>query len=205
VYFVTHFLGAAMADPLAVWHTEHLNFARLLDILEEQVAAFRRDKSPNYALMGDILYYMQNFSDRVHHPREDVAYARLAERDPNTRPVVDRLLQEHRVLAAAGEELQTRINEAGGDVVIPRAALETASATYLVYYRHHISTEERDVMPRAAKVLTEQDWAAVDATVPASPDPLFGGDVLERFETLRRQIGLDAQASRDEGPPPGTN
>ena len=193
-----------MAEPLAVWHTEHVNFARLLDILEEQLAAFHRGESPNYALMGDILYYMRNFSDRVHHPREDVAYARLAERDPGTRLVVSRLLQEHRVLATAGDELLTRINEAGGDVVVPRAALEAATATYLAYYRQHLSTEERDMMPRAAQVLTEQDWAAVDTSVPASHDPLFGGNVLDRFETLRRQIGLDAQVSIDQGSPRGT-
>jgi len=74
--------SAPWPDPLAVWHTEHVNFARLLDILKGQLAAFHRGESPNYALMGDILYYMRNFSDRVHHPREDVAYARLAERDP---------------------------------------------------------------------------------------------------------------------------
>jgi len=108
------------------------------------------------------------------------------------------------VLATAGDELLTRINEAGGDVVMPRAALEAATATYLAYYRQHLSTEERDVMPRAAQVLTEQDWAAVDTSVPASPDPLFGGNVLDRFETLRRQIGLDAQVSIDQGSPRGT-
>jgi hemerythrin-like domain-containing protein len=192
-----------MADPLAAWHTEHINFARLLDILEEQVTAFRRGVGPNYALMADILYYMRNFADRVHHPREDVAYARLAERDPGIKLVANRLLQEHRVLATAGDDLLAHINEAGEDIVTPRAALEAAAATYLVYYRHHLSTEERDVMPRAAQVLTEQDWAAVEATLPASPDPLFGGNVLERFETLRRQIDLDAKVARDQGLPSG--
>jgi hemerythrin-like domain-containing protein len=193
-----------MADPLAAWHTDHINFARLLDILEEQVTAFQKNVSPNYALMADILYYMRNYSDRVHHPREDVAYARLAERDPEIKLVTNRLLQEHRVLATAGDDLLTHINEAGEDVVIPRAALEAATATYLVYYRHHLSTEERDLIPRAAKVLTEKDWAAVDAAVPTSPDPLFGGNVLDRFETLRRQIDLDAKVASDQGPPPAT-
>ena len=187
-----------MADPLAVWHAEHINFARLLDLLDEQVCAFHRGESVNYALMGDILYYLRNFSDRVHHPREDVAYARLVERDPDIRLVVNRLLQEHRVIATAGDELLNRVNEAAGDVLTPRAALEAATATYLVYYRHHLSTEERDVMPRVAQMLTEQDWAAVAATVPASPDPLFGDNVLERFGALRRQIALEAQVPRQD-------
>ncbi|AFT90546.1 hemerythrin domain-containing protein [Paraburkholderia phenoliruptrix] len=182
-----------MPDSLSVWHTEHVSFARLLDVLEEQVAVLHRDESPNYGLMNDILYYMRNFSDRVHHPREDVAYARLAKRDPGIQVVVNRVLQEHRVIAAAGDELLHRINEAAGDVIVSRTALEAATATYLVYYRHHLSTEERDLMPRAAQALTEEDWAAVDAVVSASPDPCFGEKVLERFEALRKQIAVDAR------------
>lgn len=177
-----------MANPLANWHTDHVNFARLLDLLEEQLAAFHRAESPDYELMGDILYYLRVYSDRFHHPPEDVAYARLVIRDPAIRLIVNRLLQEHRVIATAGEELVNRLNEASGDALVPRAALEAATATYLVYYRHHLSTEEREVMPRAVQVLTEKDWAAVAAAVPVSPDPLFGDIVLERFVALRRKI-----------------
>ena len=187
-----------MADPLAAWHAEHVNFARLLDLLDAQVAAFHRGERPNYDLMGDIVYYLRSFSDRVHHPREDVAFARLAEREPGMELVIDRLLQEHRVIATAGDELFNRLNEAAGDVMTPRAALEAAAATYLVYYRHHLATEEREIMPRAAQLLTQEDWAAVAATVPAAPDPLFGDDVEARFRELRRQIALEAGVSRQD-------
>jgi hypothetical protein len=47
-------------------------------------------------------------------------------------------------------------------------------------------------------VLTEQDWAAVDAITPASADPHFGDKVLERFGALRRQIALEAEVSRPQ-------
>jgi hemerythrin-like domain-containing protein len=188
-----------MAASLAVWHAEHVNFARLLDVLEEQVAEFHQGERPDYALMSDILYYMQNFADRVHHPPEDVAYARLAERDPGVQLLVNRLLQEHRVIATAGEELLNCLKEIAEDVLAPRSHLEAATATYLVYYRHHLATEERVVMPRAAQVLTEEDWTAVAAAVPVYPDPLFGDNMLERFEVLRRQIDRVAQASSQDG------
>ena len=79
---------------------------------------------------------------------------------------------------------------------MPRADLEAAAATYLVYYRHHIATEERDVMPRAAQVLTQDDWATVAATVPVGPDPLFGDKPGARFRELRRQITIEAGTSR---------
>ena len=184
-----------MNTPLAVWHEDHIHFARLLDLLEEQVILFDRGERPNYNLMGSILHYMRTFGDRVHHPREDVAYARLVERDPDMQIVVSRLQQEHRVIATVGEALSNRLNEAEGDVVSSRAALEAAGAMYLVYYRNHLSTEERQVMPRAAQLLTPEDWAAVDAAVPASADPLFGENVLERFAMLRKQIESEVSVS----------
>ena len=177
-----------MTTPLAVWHDDHIHFARLLDLLEEQVILFDRGERPNYSLMKIIIHYMRSFGDRVHHPREDVAYALLVERDPDMQIVVSRLQQEHRVIATVGEALTDRLNEAEGDWISSRAALEAAGAMYLVYYRNHLSTEERHVMPRAAQLLTREDWAAVDAAVPASDDPLFGENVPEHFAMLRKQI-----------------
>ena len=53
-------------------------------------------------------------------------------------------------------------------------------------------------MPRAAQLLTQEDWAAVAATVPATPDPLFGDDVEARFRELRRQIAGDVRVLRQE-------
>ncbi|WP_042878668.1 hemerythrin domain-containing protein [Cupriavidus necator] len=186
-----------MANSLSVWHADHINFARLLDLLEEQVDVFHRGKQPNYNLMGTIVYYLRNFGDRVHHPREDVAYARLVERDPGMQVVVNRLQQEHRVIANVGEALLDRLNEAEGDVISSRAALEAAAAMYLVYYRNHLSTEERHAMPRAAQLLTQEDWAAVAASVPESPDPLFGENVQERFAKLHQQICEERLSSQN--------
>jgi hemerythrin-like domain-containing protein len=184
-----------VTTPLAVWHKDHIHFARLLDLLEEQVILLDRGERPNYNLMSIIIYYMRSFGDRVHHPREDVAYARLVERDPGMQIVVNRLQQEHRVIATVGETLSDRLKEAEGDVISSRAALEAAGAMYLVYYRNHLSTEERHVMPRAAELLTREDWAAVDAAVPASDDPLFGENVQERFAMLRNQIESEMSVS----------
>jgi hypothetical protein len=50
-------------------------------------------------------------------------------------------------------------------------------------------------MPRAARFLTEADWAEVAATDPASANPLFGANVQKRFATLRKQIDSEANAS----------
>jgi len=184
-----------MPSPLATWHEDHIHFARLLDLLEGQVVRFNRGERPDYHLMETILYYLRNFGDSVHHPREDVAYARLVWRDPDMQIVVSRLQQEHRVIATVGQALLERLNEAERDVISSRAALEAAGAMYLVYYRNHLSTEERYVMPRAAQLLTRGDWEAVEAAVPELADPLFGDATPRRFAMLRDLIDSEAQVA----------
>ena len=57
-----------MAEPIAVWHAEHVRFGQLLDLLEKQVAVFHGGERVNYELMRDILYYLRHFPDRFHHP-----------------------------------------------------------------------------------------------------------------------------------------
>jgi hemerythrin-like domain-containing protein len=175
-----------MPDPIARWHAEHADFNRLLDLLEAQLSALQaEDQTPDYDLMRDIVSYLTSYADRAHHPREDVAFARLGQRDPALQLPINRLLQEHRVIRAAGKELLERLEQVAADVIIPREALETAAATYLVYYRHHVSREEREVLPRAKELLTRADWAALTA-VSVAPDPLFGDNPEARFRELRK-------------------
>ena len=181
-----------MSDSIALWHAEHRHFARLLSVLEQQLAAFHTDDTPNYGLMLDVVSYLRYFPDRYHHPREDIAFARLAKREPELKPMIDTLHQEHRVIAAAGSELLKYLEQVVDDVVVERAKVEAAAATYLVYYRRHLALEDRDLVPRAEKLLPPEDWEAVMAAIPSGPDPLFGEDFEPRYRELRRQIALAA-------------
>lgn len=179
-------------DPVIAWHTEHVYFNQLLGLLHKQIDLFRGGGRPNYELVLDIITYLRDYADLVHHPREDVAFDRLAKRCPEMNLVLARLGQEHRVIAHAGEALCKLIQAVIGGAVIPRNEVEVAAATYLVYYGNHIAEEEEDVLPRAAKELTPDDLEAVRNAMPVIDDPLFGRNAAERYRELRRQIALEA-------------
>jgi hemerythrin-like domain-containing protein len=182
-----------MTDPIATWHNEHAYFGRLLGMLQKQIDLFHGAGNLNYALMMDIVSYLRDYSDEFHHPREDVAFERLAKRCPDLEPVLARLGQEHRVIAHSGEALRKQLQAILGGAIIPRAEVEMAAATYLVYYGNHIAKEEEDVLARAAQVLTPEDWAVVRSAVPLGRDPLFHDDSDERYRVLRRQIALESK------------
>jgi hemerythrin-like domain-containing protein len=161
-----------MASLIPQWHADHVNFSRQLNLLDEQLTRFHEDAQPDFNLMLDVVSYLRREGDRSHHRLEDAAFARLVAHEPALRLPVNRLKQEHRAIAAAGEELASLLSEIQGDAMVPRAAVESAAALYLVYYRHHLATEEKTILPRAARLLTEADWKAVSRAVPHDLEPL---------------------------------
>ncbi len=179
-------MGAS--NPVAAWHAEHVYFQRLLELLRREVDAFHTGAEPNYDLMLDIVSYLRDYSDRCHHPREDVAFACLAKHHPEIALTLARLRQEHRVIAQAGENLRGLLSAAQGGEVVSRADIEVAAATYLVYYGNHIAEEEEDVLALAGKKLSLQDWEAVKSAAPFVRDPLFGDAPAARYRELLRQV-----------------
>jgi hemerythrin-like domain-containing protein len=177
-----------MAESIARWHAEHVRFSRLLDLLEAQLQQFHEGGSPDLHLMRDIVLYLSEFGDRFHHPREDAAFARMVAVQPSLRLPINRLLQEHRVIAAAGKDLVARLDEIIADAMLLRATVESSVALYLTYYRHHLATEEREMVPRAARMLTADQWRAIDSATPPAADPLAGGKEGDGFGALRELI-----------------
>lgn len=180
-------------DAVRMWRDEHARFARLLDFLDTQMMAFHEGGHPNYELMRDVVYYLQHYADRYHHPREDVAFAMLLEREPSLAPAIKRLMHEHRVINTVGATLYKHLEDILEDAFIARETVEAAAATYLVYYRSHIDSEDTDILPQAARLLQPADWSKVAAAVPAVADPLFGSDVGARFRDLHAQIARERE------------
>jgi len=156
-----------MLQPMVgEWHAEHRHFETLLARLQKELDVFAIGERPNYALMMDILTYLTEYCDRVHHPREDVAFERLERCFPELALPLARLRQEHRVIAHAGGILRGQLASILDGALVPRAQVEVAAATYLVYYRRHIAQEEAEILERAQAVLTPEDWEAVRRAVP---------------------------------------
>ena len=181
-----------MATPIGAWHQEHVHFNQLLALVQREMDTFHRGENPDYRLMLDVLDYLRDYGDRFHHPREDEAFRRLLVHCPDRELPIARLLQEHRVIAHAGETLAELLEQAAQDAIVERGAVEVAAATYLVYYGNHIAKEEEDILPRAARHLTAADWQAVKDAAPAATDPLFGPQTEARFRDLRRRIAAQA-------------
>ena len=182
------------SGQITAWHAEHLNFARLLRLFEAQVALFAQGEEPDYGLMQDIVYYLHDFPDVHHHRYENEVFSLMGRRDPRLKPLVARLMQEHRVIAACGAALLAQLDAVVAGAVVERAQVEAAAATFVGYYRAHLDAEENIMLPRAAATLDAADWVEVARSIAAIPhhDPLFGAQAEQRFRELRQRIEREA-------------
>ena len=184
-----------MNDPVAYWHEEHANFAKLLNLLEGQLNLFHRSQTPNYSLMLDIMCYMSHYPDLLHHPREDLAFGIVKQRIPALGGLVDELTSEHTIAVQNSTQLVSDLDSVVNGAILPRESVETPGREYIAHFRHHMAREEADLFPVVAKTLTAGDWAAIHAAIKPVADPVFGANALRQYGALRREILGEANAA----------
>ncbi len=186
-----------MPDTLAQWHAEHANFARLLYLLDEQLALFHTGGAPDYELMLDIMFYMTHYSDVLHHPKEDLVFAKIREREKSVAKVVDELIAQHAHIKSSGAELVRHLDDIVNGTISSRATVEASARDYVGTLRGHMRVEETQILPLAERLLTAQDWTAIHSAIGRVEDPLFGRHPERRYASLQQQIARHA-------PPPGS-
>jgi hemerythrin-like domain-containing protein len=148
-----------------------------------------RGIKPDNAVFGAMIYYIDAFPERFHHPKEDRYIFRfLRLRHPPSGPLLDRLEADHR----AGAERMRTLEQAfaryaqGGDKEY--GAFAAAVDNYVHCYREHMRLEETQVLPLAERYLTAEDWAEADAAFAGHSTPLFGAEQDLQFRELFRRI-----------------
>ena len=185
-----------MPQTLARWHADHVNFGKLLDLLEDQLELFSGGGAPEYGLMLDIMYYMTHYSDVVHHPKEDLVFARVKQREKSAAPRIDELTQQHRLLKTSGENLVRAIDDIVNGSISSRDQVAGYARTYITDLRTHMRTEETEILPLAERLLGRHDWSVIHATIGDIEDPLFGTSAEKRYAALRKQIARQVRIGR---------
>ena len=181
---------------LDVIHDEHQALAAMLRSMSLMVSqAHRQGQAPDFGVLRAMLFYVDEFPERLHHPKEsELLFPRVRERCPELAEALDRLDAEH----ARGEAAIRKLEHAllAYEMLGPsrRAAFDEALAQYIDGYLNHMRTEENAVLPAAVKHLSEADWAALDAAFAANRDPLTGHPAADEFEPLFRRIVMTAPA-----------
>ena len=184
------------ASALAIIREEHAAVSAMLRSLRLLV-----DKGPGrqrtrfFETVRAMLFYMDEFPERRHHPNESrLLFPVLLRAAPELRPIIERLEADHGAGEHRVRELQHML--VGWEFLgeTRRATFVTALHEYVRLYQQHMQTEETHLLPQAVARLSPQDHAELNAAFEAARDPLAKGHRDPVYEALFERIVLHAPA-----------
>ena len=169
---------------------EHSALSAMLRSILLLLAEHRRQGTlPDFAALRAMLFYVDEFPEKRHHRKESqLLFPKLRARTPISRELLDRLDDDH----ARGERKIREVEHALlafemlGEA--RRLAFEQAVERYVEFYLAHMASEEREILPLAEKVLTQEDWQDLDEAFSANRDPLTGCEPEPDYGALFTRI-----------------
>lgn len=160
--------------------------AILLGLLRNEITTARHGGDPDFELLTDIMHYLTFYADAVHHPREDLVYAKLdAAGKGNGLVFVE---SDHAELAADGKQLRDECEAVSSGAALARKKFVIDAMRYIERLEEHMRWEETDLFRRADALGDE----AMSLGELAVSDPVFGREKNSRYASLLAHIRSSA-------------
>lgn len=190
-----------MHKALIVILSEHRSIDAVLHGMQYLVDEVRTRKSKvDTRVFAAMLYYLDAFPERVHHPKEDRYLLEPLRRDASAKALVGELAREHAQGGQALRRLEQRFirYQEGGDKEF--AEFADAVDDFARNYREHMRKEEENAFPMAEKLFSADDWSAIERAFEGNGDPLAAGGDAESMQKLFSRIASLAPAPIGVGP-----
>lgn len=184
-----HALGPRRA--ISIIHREHEHMSIVIEGMQRFVSLLAADApAPGLMVLRAMLYYIREFPQQVHHPKEDrYLFAPLRQQTDEFDAVLDQLESQHAQGDAMVGDLERALTRYELKEGAP--ALRTLQAlvdAYAEFHADHRCMEETLILPAAQRLLTEDDWAKMDAAFGANRDPFEGVKLEEDLDKLFEMI-----------------
>lgn len=154
-------------------------------LLEVQAGRMKMD----FSLFWAMVYYIDVFPDRLHHPKEDDwLFAILKKRTQLADNLIDALQSQHQAEPAALAGIRRDLGNFEAGVPASLDALQATVAAYADFTWKHLRAEESELLPLAESHLLASDWDTIFHAFSKNADPLVNSADSEMFDALFRDI-----------------
>jgi len=167
---------------------DHRNIVMLLDLLDAEIDKLAGAGEPDYDIVRDIMLYVTEYPDIVHHPKEDIVYRHLKSLRPEIHTQLERVETDHRYIEKSGLKLRNSIEAISIGAILDRDQLTEKFRYYMEQLREHMYWEETELFSLADELQHFGDWSEVVLKNNEISDPLFGSRVERKYGRLLFRI-----------------
>ena len=163
-----------MNKAIRIIYDEHRSISAVMSGLKA-LAQMARDSAvrPDFAVFRAMVYYIDAFPERMHHPKEDKhLFARLLERDAKSRPLIEHLQAEHQKSVKLVRDLEQALLAYEQSWPAGIEGFAAVVESYAQFHWSHMRREEQELIPMAQRSLTSDDWAAIETAFMGNEDPI---------------------------------
>ncbi|MBI5107432.1 MAG: hemerythrin domain-containing protein [Rhodocyclales bacterium] len=171
-------------------YDEHRSLGAVVQGLLYLVGGYRRDAmEPDFTLLRSIVFYLDEFPQKLHHPKEEAyLFAKLQIRTRTADKVIAQLRHQHHAGMRYVEDLHKTLDKYEIDGSPALAAFSDAVEGFAVDILQHMALEESTLLPLASRHLTGEDWVEVGVAFGKNGDPRFVADADHAYADLFRRL-----------------
>ncbi len=178
-----------MHNVLKKLYRDHATIAQLMFILERQLDGLKAIDRPDTNLLKDLIDFVSDYSDRIHHPIEDLLFQTLHARTDQGRKETEELLVQHLTIADMTRKFHNALQDIDKDTAISSLGeVEKKGREYIDIHRDHMQIEERHAFPLLNLALDSEDFDNASGALPTDEALLEDASMQERFPALAEYL-----------------
>lgn len=168
---------------------EHRALGSVVSVVQRVLQAIAAEKAePDFALLSAALYYIDDFPERFHHPKEDeFLFKAIRGHAAEFDAILDELQNEHVRSAQMVRDMHRALVRYIAGAYGSLQLLIDCVGAYALMLSDHMKKEE-ELLTRVNGHLEEPEWRDIANAFASNEDPLAGYRIRTEFRKLRRRI-----------------
>lgn len=183
-------MSDSKSKAIGIIRAEHRALGAVINNIKALLQEVQAERmAMDFKLFWAMVYYIDSFPDRLHHPKEDDwLFDRLKQRTSLADGLIDTLQSEHQAEPVALAAMRRDLGNFEAGVAGGLDALQATVASYADFTWKHLRAEENELLPLAETHLLASDWDAISHAFAQNADPLVGSADKKLFDALFHDI-----------------
>ena len=168
---------------------EHVALKELLALLRWKVQLLKEDKVVDFYVIEEAIMYIEHYVDLYHHPKEDIIYQYIIDKNLDEKNSFKQKQHEHDLLKTVTEEVKQSLHSITLDIIISKHTFITQLSAFIEGLKVHLGEEDTETFPLINTLLTDDDWDTLSTMMPKyNDDPLFGKQQKKEYLQLYKSL-----------------
>ena len=177
-----------MYDLVEQIRYDHISISRILFIMEREIYRIDSEVDPDYGLLTDCMRYMVEYTDLVHHPKEDAVIRCISKKTTGFKKLTDEIKFQHESIGKLSNDFYELVKNVELEDFVDSKQISEMGLRYIYLQRKHIDLEESSLLREVRKLLLNEDYIQINRQYENYRDPQLSDNFETEYSALYNSL-----------------